>query len=410
MQTAASSYRAPEPDSKGYRWWKGNLHAHSLWSDGDAYPEWVAAWYKENGYHFLALSDHNILSVGEKWIDPATHPQAARNGGLDGFEAYRDRFGDDWVETRQENGALMVRLKTLEELRPLFEEPGRFLMIPAEEISDHIHLNAINLAELIPPQRGATTREVIERNVAAVLEQRDRTGQPMIPHLNHPNWRWRLTAEEMAAVDALRFFEVYNAHRNSRNYGDETRASHERMWDIVLTLRLSEYNSGVMYGLASDDAHNYGNSNSDVSLPGRGWVRVRSRLLAPEQLVHALEAGEFYSSSGVAVRQIDAGGDRLSIEIEPEDGVSYVTEFVGTRSGFDPASEPVYDEEGNPVTRCYSADIGAVLATVEGLNPVYSFTGDELYVRARVISSKQKENYYEQGEKEKAWIQPVIPG
>ena len=28
------------------RWWKGNLHTHSLWSDGDHYPEMVADWYK----------------------------------------------------------------------------------------------------------------------------------------------------------------------------------------------------------------------------------------------------------------------------------------------------------------------------------------------------------------------------
>ena len=28
------------------RWWKGNLHTHSLWSDGDDYPEMIADWYR----------------------------------------------------------------------------------------------------------------------------------------------------------------------------------------------------------------------------------------------------------------------------------------------------------------------------------------------------------------------------
>jgi len=50
-------------------WWKGNLHTHSLWSDGTDYPETVVDWYKKNGYQFLALSDHNILSQGQKWVD-----------------------------------------------------------------------------------------------------------------------------------------------------------------------------------------------------------------------------------------------------------------------------------------------------------------------------------------------------
>ncbi len=49
------------------RWWKGNLHTHMLWSDGNDFPEMVAEWYRQRGYHFLALSDHNILAQGQKW-------------------------------------------------------------------------------------------------------------------------------------------------------------------------------------------------------------------------------------------------------------------------------------------------------------------------------------------------------
>jgi len=46
------------------RWWKGNLHTHTLWSDGDDFPEMVVDWYKSRGYDFLALSDHNVLQEG----------------------------------------------------------------------------------------------------------------------------------------------------------------------------------------------------------------------------------------------------------------------------------------------------------------------------------------------------------
>ena len=49
-------------------WFKGNTHTHSLWSDGNDFPEMIAKYYKDNGYHFLVLSDHNILSRGEKWM------------------------------------------------------------------------------------------------------------------------------------------------------------------------------------------------------------------------------------------------------------------------------------------------------------------------------------------------------
>src|SRR5690606_2452567 len=56
------------PADPPLRWWKGNIHTHTLWSDGDDFPEMVAEWYRTHGYDFLALSDHNILSEGERWM------------------------------------------------------------------------------------------------------------------------------------------------------------------------------------------------------------------------------------------------------------------------------------------------------------------------------------------------------
>ncbi|MFO0064709.1 MAG: hypothetical protein ACK523_01980, partial [Pirellulaceae bacterium] len=28
------------------RWWKGNLHTHSFWSDGNDFPEMISEWYR----------------------------------------------------------------------------------------------------------------------------------------------------------------------------------------------------------------------------------------------------------------------------------------------------------------------------------------------------------------------------
>src|SRR5688572_29452458 len=103
-------------------WWKGNLHTHSLWSDGDDYPEMIVDWYKQQGYHFLALSDHNILAQGNKWIHATTN-----KGGAVALDKYVKRFGANWVELRETNGARQVRLKTLAEYRNQFEAPGTFL-------------------------------------------------------------------------------------------------------------------------------------------------------------------------------------------------------------------------------------------------------------------------------------------
>ena len=60
------------------RWFRGNLHTHSLWSDGNDFPEMICDWYREHGYHFVALSDHNVLSDSEKWIKESVDRKSTR--------------------------------------------------------------------------------------------------------------------------------------------------------------------------------------------------------------------------------------------------------------------------------------------------------------------------------------------
>ena len=39
------------------RWFKGNIHTHSHWSDGNDYLESIAVWYRDRGYNFLTFTD-----------------------------------------------------------------------------------------------------------------------------------------------------------------------------------------------------------------------------------------------------------------------------------------------------------------------------------------------------------------
>jgi hypothetical protein len=407
---AALAAEAAKPGVSA-RWWKGNLHTHSLWSDGDDYPEMIAAWYKERGYHFLAFTEHNTMPEGDRWL-----AVTSKRGGAEVLEKYRQRFGPDWVQERVVTGTNQVRLKPLGEVRTRFEEPDRFLLIPAMEITDRhlvapLHINAVNLREVVAPAGGSNVVDVLQRNIDAVLEQRARTGQPMFPHINHPNFGWGITAEELMRVRGERFFEVYNGHPSVHNEGDATHAGMERVWDIVLTWRLAVLGLPPMLGLAVDDSHNYHNEAVGQSNPGRGWVMVKAPHLTPEALVQALEAGEFYATSGVLLRDLRREGDRLHVEVEPDDGLSYRIEFIGTRQGFDRQNEPVKTSAGAPlrVTHRYSDDIGRVLKVVEGPAAEYRLQGDELYVRARVTSTRLKSNPYREGELETAWIQPWVP-
>ena len=395
--------------SSAPRWWKGNLHTHSFWSDGDDFPEMIVDWYKKHGYNFLALSDHNTLQQGQRWIDVPDKRQSA-------VDLYVKRFGTNWVEQRSAKNKPTVRLKQLGEFRTLFEEPNRFLLVPSEEISDHfgnipIHLNASNLRELIKPQGGKSVLDVMQNNVNAVLEQRQRTGQPMMPHLNHPNFHWAVTAEDLMQLKGEKFFEVYNGHPGTRTLGDGQHASTERIWDIILTWRLSKLGLDPMFALATDDSHFYHKFDSTKSNPGRGWVMVKMDQLTPEKIVQAMEAGDFYASTGVRLKKILRDPKKLSVEVEPESGVNYKIQFIGTRTGFDSKHEPIRDGKGElRTTQHYSEDIGKIFSETSGTAAVYKVNGDEIYVRAKIISSRPKANPSCANEFEVAWTQPLVTG
>ncbi len=408
--TWSQSTLAPDT-SPPLRWWKGNLHTHSLWSDGDDFPEMIAAWYQEHDYNFLALSDHNVLSEGARWMPLKSILQ---RGGPEVLKKYESRFGRAWVETRpsEETNQLEVRLKPLDEFRGLVERGGKFLMIPAEEISDKaegkpVHMNATNLLELIKPLGGATVREAMSNNLRLVLEQEKRLGRQILPHLNHPNFGYGVTAEDLAHVIVENFFEVHNGHPGVNQLGDTTHPSIDRMWDIANTIRIVNLNAAPLMGIATDDSHQYhGKPGAHV---GRGWVQVRCRYLTPEHLIRAMKAGDFYSSSGVVLDEVqfDSARGELSLSIQPDADETFVTEFIASlKPSQSTLANPTVGEE--PTAKPLDPDlIGVVVARVEGKKASYTLTGREWYVRAIVTSSAEPADPSWKGQRKQAWTQPV---
>lgn len=388
---AAAQAPRPEP-AAGLRWWKGNLHTHTLWSDGDGFPDMVAAWYRDHGYHFLALSEHNVFAQSERWM-----PSRAinRRAGVDAVAAYRARFGPRWVESRGQatDGSEEIRLKTLDEVRALVDEPQRFLLIPSVELTGtagdgrSLHMNATNLAASLSFRRGATIAESMVRNLEQVEEYAARAGREVLLHVNHPNYKWGITAEDLASVVPERFFEVWNGVDNDNDPGDAQRPSTDALWDIANALRLTRYEAPPLYGLATDDTHDH-HGNKTRALPGRAWVMVRAPHLSADSIVRALRAGDFYSSTGVTLTDIayTAPDRRLSLRIEPVAGEEFTTRFVGVRR---------------------QGTAGELLAEVKGLTPSYALKPGERYVRAVVTSTGKPAVPSDEFPTKRAWTQPV---
>jgi hypothetical protein len=347
-----TSFQKNEP----VRFLKGNMHTHSYWSDGNTFPEEVARWYRDHGYQFLAITDHNLLQEGRK--------------------------------TKVVGKDTLV-LGELDDYRGEFEKEGEFLLLRAEEISDQsekrpVHLNGFNLDQVVKPAGGATVSECVAANVSAIRQALVRTGNPEWITVNHPNFGWGLTSGDLARCGA-RFFEVFNGHPSVHNYGDSARPGTETMWDEANKWRL-DHGEPLLLGIATDDAHQYDRYEVGKANPGRGWTMVRARELTPESLYQAMMAGDFYASTGVELTDFSFRKKTLSLRIKPSDGVHYTIEFIGWVHG---------------------KDHPEILKTVAGSKATYKASGNELFVRARIRSDKPKENPFAKGDTEMAWVQPV---
>lgn len=364
-------------------WYKGNLHTHSYWSDGDEFPEMIMSWYKSRGYNFVALSDHNILALGEKWIKVTRSKMYE-----DGFQSYLAQFGKA-VTYQTDSGRTRVKLKTYAEYKPLFEDSA-FLIVRAEEITDKfegkpIHMNVTNVEKLISPQGGASVADAIQRNIDEVLRQRKATGIPMFPHINHPNFFYSISVQDIISVHGDRFFEVYNGHPLVNNYGDSLHPGTEAMWDKI-NLAYLKKNQPLMYGLATDDSHNYHQYGSAFSNAGRGWVMVKAEALTPAALIKALEAGDFYASTGVELLALQTAKKTISIKVKAEPGVTYQIHLIGADQKDDQTRE---------------------LQVIQGTEAIFKLSSENRYARVKVTSSKLKVNPFRDGDYEAAWTQPV---
>ena len=264
---AVGTSRLPsQPEAS--QWYKGNLHTHTINSDGDSSPDAVARWYKEHRYHFLALTDHNYF----------TDPQ-----GLNAFLAARDRF----------------------------------LLITGEEVTSGfegapIHVNAFRLKATIPPASGRSVLDTLQANVDRIRDA------DAVPSLNHPFYRWAIDPDIFRRAANLKLFEVFNGIRDTNDEWDL-----EAMWDSALSA------GREIYGIAVDDAHEFKQFGPERSNPGRGWVRVRATGLSEELLLSAIERGDFYASTGVEFASLQRTADGISLRIAPQGDERCLIRFVG---------------------------------------------------------------------------------
>ena len=396
------------------RWWRGNLHMHTFWSDGRAFPEEAVAMYKARGYHFLGLSDHNVFQDDpDRWI-AETGRERPFAEYLTAFPRAEVRIGDGDVRE--------ARLSTFSELAAAFDEPDRFLLVPAFEAtrtveygsgrSHQVHMNVVNAPALLPllaspdfvrTESGVRLAEFISRHASETAALARSLGREAVFMLNHPVWQWYdIAPEVLAETPEVRFFEVCNNGTEIEPCPDlpQDGFDTDRFWDVANALR-ARRGLPLLYGVGGDDTHCYhGEPHGGMLMPFNAWTLVRSASLDAASLVAAMQAGDFVACEGLEPEDVsfDRASGKLSVSVAAKPGAARTIRFFVSKADFSETPLRTFSarpaRDGDRTTherdfRVYDGKIGLEAKTVAGapgeaLRASYSLAPDDLYVRARI--------------------------
>lgn len=251
-------------------WYKGNLHSHTVNSDGKLTPREAVKLFKEHGYHFLCFSEHDL------------------------YTDYREEF----------DCSDFIILPGMEASAVLYEEDGSGRrkkvhhihgILGTEEMIKNASLPLFRHGEAHPVHKYSGQWDGAKAAQELADEMKSRG---MITTYNHPIWS-RVRAEEFVETEGIWALEIfnYNTVNESGTGYDET------YWDVMLR------EGRRILAFASDDNHNEGLFDDACG----GYIVVKSENLTREEILNNMLSGNYYSSSGP---EISDWGIR--------DGVAYV--------------------------------------------------------------------------------------
>lgn len=253
------------------RFYRGNLHTHSTLSDGALDPADVCRRYRDEGYDFISLTDHLIGQYGY----PIADTRALRTPD------FTTLIGAEVHAGRQENGELW-----------------------------HLVANGLPL-DFDPPDSPSFFADDSTETAQSLAERAVAAGA--FVSIAHPQWSG-LTQEDARSISVAHTVEAYN-HGCAMGC-DRADGFHalEQLLEEGRKLNL----------IATDDAH--------FTEPDHfgGWVMVKATENDPDAVLEALKAGEYYSSQGPELRDIDV--TETEIVVECSAAVSIIVQARGNRA------------------------------------------------------------------------------
>jgi|GEM_PF-90441 len=244
------------------KWYKGNLHCHSTLSDGKEMPEERIRQYKDKGYDFLSLTDHNVY----------------------GTTAYT--LPDDFLLIRGVERDVFVTGETFKVF----------------------HLIGFEGAGGGPPYASGERIEKLEwqgtQTVQKLIDEMKSHGN--IVFLAHPIWS-RNELSDIIALQGLTGVEVYNHNCNMESNDGLS----EVYWDSLLR------RGRLVWGFGVDDTH------VEQDKFG-GWIMVKAQALTVSAIAEAIQTGHFYASTGPELFDFYVENQTVFVTCSPANRINFV--------------------------------------------------------------------------------------
>lgn len=253
--------------------YKGNLHCHSTRSDGNKTPAQLVDSYRQQGYSFLALSEHNIFT------DPVEF-------------CSRD----------------FITLPAVEWEADLVQNSGQ---VEYWRKTHHVHgiwdgarpaANPIRDGEVLPRMeyRGPETAAEMCRYL---------NSRGLFCIYNHPLWS-KTSFSDYGRLEGFAAMEIYNYS------GDVANATGDASlrWDELLDMGVR------LWGVAADDNHNGGWPDDSFG----GYIQVKAPELSRQAIVKAILSGAFYASSGMELHDVFLEGRTLTVRCAPAARIDFI--------------------------------------------------------------------------------------
>ena len=281
---------------KEKKFFKANLHTHTIESDGLATPEEIKAAYKSKGYSIVAYTEHDHITNNSALNDVDFLTITSLELAIKEFETVSSLVKTDMKVCHLNLYSLDPnQMKT-----PCYSSVyNRYLTDKNKDLLFH---------------DGEYERVYSKDGINEIIRIANKNG--FLVSYNHPGWSLE-DSRTYLEYDNLFAVEIYNTSCVKNGIPDD---------EVVFDHFLRE--GKKIFCTACDDCHTLHSFGSPYNDSFGGWVMINADKLDYSTIMNALKNGDFYASTGPEIYSLTEDNGTVRVECSPAKSITLVT---GTR-------------------------------------------------------------------------------